>query len=364
MNMLNGEIIVIELISYNEVEKWNSIVNSYEKADIYYGCEYAVSFMKSEKGDAYLLNYEGEGCRLCYPIFEKDIADFPNFCGVLKSKEYFDWNTPYGYGGPLSDVRELTENQQDEFKKELFALAKSRGVVTQFLRFHPMLQNQSVCGKAIENIYIKDTIFIDLATDEDLMVQMDSKNRNLIRKAQKSEIVIKHDSGDSIDGFMDIYEKTMNRDNALDFYYFPKSYYEYMRENMEMKTEYFYAYKDGEMVAASIFFYSGEQMHYHLSANLVEYRTYAPTNLLLYEAANWGRSMGMKSLHLGGGVGVEDSLFHFKKQFNKNGRVAFYIGRNIFDPNKYDELLYIRKGLNQAFDIENSYYIQYRNPKN
>ena len=355
---------MIELISYDQRDKWDSIVRSFKGNDVYYLCSYAASFMENEEGTPYLLSYVGQDCRLCYPIIEKDIADFSKFQNTLQAGKYFDWNTPYGYGGPLSDVVCLTDAQQKAFQKELFALAQERGVVSQFLRFHPLLQNQHICGQAIENVYIKDTIFINLDTDEDLMVQMDPKNRNLIRKAQKSGIVITHDKGEHIDEFMAIYEKTMDRDNARDFYYFPRSYYEFMLQNMSDETEYFYAYKDDIMVAASIFFYGGESMHYHLSANLVEYRTYAPTNLLLYEAANWGREKGMKALHLGGGLGVEDSLFHFKKQFNKQGRISFCIGRNIFDPDKYRELLQLRKQNCVDFDIDNGFYIQYRNPIN
>lgn len=355
---------MIELIPYNEVKKWNTIVDSYKKADVYFKCEYAVSFMENEDGVPYLLSYQGENGRLCYPIVEKDISNFSKFRDILEKGKYFDWNTPYGYGGPLSEGDAFCEEEQNRFKNELFELAKSRNVVSQFLRFHPLLQNQTVCDKAIENVYIKDTVFIDLDTDDDLLVQMDSKNRNLIRKAQKSDIIIEHDKGTRVEDFMKIYETTMDRDNATDFYYFPKSYYDYMSKNMSNETEYFYAFKDGVMVAASIFFYSGDSMHYHLSANLVDYRTYAPTNLLLYTAANWGRENGMKKLHLGGGVGVEDSLFHFKKQFNKNGRIAFYIGRNIFDQEKYNELLQLRKRNCEEFDVNNSYYIQYRNPNN
>lgn len=351
---------MIELIRYDQPDQWNAIVRSYKNCDTYYMCQYAVSFMENEDGIPYLLSYVGDDCRLCYPIIEKDIAHFSKFDGCLESGKYFDWNTPYGYGGPLADVERFTDRQQEVFREELFTLARSRGVVSQFFRFHPLLQNQTVCGQVIENIYIKDTIFIKLDTDEDLMVQMDPKNRNLIRKAQKSDIVIEHDKGERVEDFMRIYETTMDRDNARDFYYFPKSYYDYMRENMTDETEYFYAYKDGEMAAASIFFYANESMHYHLSANLVEYRTYAPTNLLLYEAAKWGREKGMKALHLGGGVGIEDSLFHFKKQFNKQGRIGFYIGRNIFDEAKYQELLQLRKQRCAEFDVNNSYYIQYR----
>lgn len=354
---------MIELIKYDNPDRWNSIVDGFLRSDVYYRCEYATSFMNNEDGIPYLLYYQSEKSRLCYPVVEKDIADFSGFRGNLERGHFFDWNTPYGYGGPLSDVDELDIDEQAQFIEELYELAKSRNVVSQFIRFHPLLQNQKVCNEVIENVYIKDTIYIDLITSDDLMQQMDSKNRNLIRKAIKSDIVIVHDKGQLYKEFMKIYEATMNRDEARDFYYFPESYYQFINEEMSKETEYFYAFKDENMVAASMFFYDEKVMHYHLSGNYVEYRTFAPTNLLIYAAANWGREQGCTALHLGGGIGVEDSLFHFKKQFNKNGRVNFYIGRTVFEKGKYDELLRKRKDINENFDMNNSYYIQYRKPE-
>ena len=354
---------MLKLISYKEKEKWNKIVDEFKNADTYFKCQYAESFMQNEDGIPYLLYYESNGIKVCYPIIEKDIAVFSAFRDKLPREKYFDWNTPYGYGGPISNVDNLSEKEQDNFKKELYKLAKNRNVVSQFIRFHPLLQNQTVCSYVIENEYIKDTIYINLDTDDDLMVQMDTKNRNLIRKAIKNNVVIKHDGGEHIEEFIKIYNETMDRDNARNFYYFPKSYYEFMKKNMADETEFFYAYKDDKMIAASIFFYNDKYMHYHLSGSLTESRTFAPTNLLLYSAANWGREKGIKALHLGGGVGIEDGLFHFKKQFNKNGRIRFYIGRNIFMPDKYQELLTKRNEINPEFDMKNTYYIQYRKPE-
>jgi hypothetical protein len=354
---------MIELIKWDEKERWNAVVETFDDADTYFGCQYAVSFMENEDGVPYLLYYESDTIRLCYPIIEKDISAFSAFDGHLPSGQYFDWNTPYGYGGPIANVKQLSEKEQESFKKELYEVATKRNVVSQFIRFHPILQNQRVCSSAIENVYIKDTIFINLDTEDDLMVQMDTKNRNLIRKAIKNGVTIEHDNGEHITEFMKIYGETMDRDNARDFYYFPESYYNFMKNNMSDESEYFYAYKDGEMIAASIFFYNKNSMHYHLSGSLTSSRTFAPTNLLLYSAANWGRDKGMKSLHLGGGVGIEDGLFHFKKQFNRNGRIGFYIGRNIFMPDRYQELLKKRQEINPEFDINNTYYIQYRKPE-
>lgn len=93
----------------------------------------------------------------------------------MPREQYFDWNTPYGYGGPISNVEVLSEKEQKNFKEELYELAIKRKVVSQFIRFHPLLQNQTVCSSVIENVYIKDTIYINLDTDDDLMVQMDTK---------------------------------------------------------------------------------------------------------------------------------------------------------------------------------------------
>lgn len=351
---------MIELIKYNDIGKWNEIINSYKITDVYYTTQYSISFMNQDKGIPYLLHYENKNVRLSYPIIEKDLSDFQPLNKNIPIGMFFDWNTPYGYGGPLCDNEFLTLEQQNDFQKDLFSLAKSRNVVSQFIRFHPLLNNQNLCNEIIQIKCLKDTVYIDLTTDDDLMIQMESKNRNLIRKAMKNNITIIHDKGKYIDDFIRIYNITMTRDHAEQFYFFPKEYYNYLIKDMKNQIEVFYALKDGQIIAASLFLYNKNYMHYHLSGNLLEYRTFAPTNLLLYEAAKWGQSKGIKYLHLGGGVGSEDSLFHFKKQFNKNGRIPFYIGRTIFNQSVYNKLVSMRKKIDSSFDINNSYFIQYR----
>jgi lipid II:glycine glycyltransferase (peptidoglycan interpeptide bridge formation enzyme) len=101
-------------------------------------------------------------------------------------------------------------------------------------------------------------------------------------------------------------------------------------------------------------------MHYHLSGTLLEYRNLASANLLLYEASCWAANRGIGLLHLGGGLEEDDNLFGFKKQFNKNGYADFYIGKTIFVPDRYEELLDIREKNNACFDRNNSRMIQYR----
>ena len=68
----------------------------------------------------------------------------------------------------------------------------------------------------------------------------------------------------------------------------------------------------------------------------------APNNLLLYNVALWGAKNGFELFHLGGGVFDNDSLFSFKKSFNKNGVFDYYIGSNVFMQDECDYLIKIR----------------------
>ena len=92
------------------------------------------------------------------------------------------------------------------------------------------------------------------------------------------------------------------------------------------------------------------KMNYHLSGSVKEYSSLAPTNLLLYEAALWGSAHSCKTLYLGGGVGSgEDSLLRFKKAFYKKELNHFYIGKKIYDVDKYNELVSLREHTNSSF---------------
>lgn len=353
---------MLRLIESEKKELWDSVVRSFPEWDVYYLCGYARSLEVHEKSRAFLIDFSFGSERLCYPVMEKDIADAPEFQGVLPNNTWFDWETPYGYGGPLTESLSLSAAAQQAFLKELTAVCKERRVVTQFLRFHPLLQNQAVLGEVIQHKPLKNTIFMDLSDEEKLFAQLDSKNRNMVRKAKKSGVAIFADHGEHLSDFLDIYRETMDRAHAEPYYYFDPEYYETLRETLGPKVLFFNAVLEGQIIASSIFLHNERFMHYHLSGGRTAFRRFAPTNLLIYEAARWGARHGIKYLHLGGG-GSRDSLFAFKKQFNRHGEVPFYIGRTILNRTAYQELLQIRQASDLRFCPKTSFYIQYREPR-
>ena len=235
-------------------------------------------------------------------------------------------------------------------------------IVDNFVRYHPVLKNAGPM-KSISNVIdLGKTIAFDLASPELIWENIIGKNRNMIRKAEKNGIEIRH--GKYLALFADfkrIYNATMDKDHAEQYYYFGDVFYESIHNDLHDNYEMFYAVLDEQIIAMSIMLFANKQMHYHLSGSLLEFRNLAPSNLLLYKAALWGCEHGFKTFHLGGGVGSgEDNLYKFKAAFNKNSDYQFSIGKQVFDQKKYDRLVDLRRLSDPAFNESSNYFPLYR----
>ena len=184
----------------------------------------------------------------------------------------------------------------------------------------------------------------------------------MIRKAEKNGIEIKHGHGmELFDEFIKIYNATMDKDNAEEYYYFKREFYESIHEFLRDNYEMFWAEYDDKIIAMSIMIFANGRLNYCLSGSNLEYRNLAPSNLLLYKAAMWGCEKGMKTFHLGGGVGSgEDNLFKFKIAFNRYSDYQFSIAKHIFDEEKYNTLVEERASRDKEFDRESKFFPVYR----
>lgn len=350
---------MIRVISIEQTEEWNRIVKSFDDWDIYYTNEYATSLMLHGDGDPMLVSWEMDNNAICFVIMKEDIAGVKPFKGDLEKNYYFDATTPYGYGGPLikGNIDKIVKSR---YIDELKDILKNLGIISVFFRFHPLLSNHLNFKEEFNAKSFKSTICIDTSCEENIWNNMDSSNRNMIRKAIKSGVNIEFDKGERIEEFISIYNSTMDAHEADNYYYFEKEYYNFLVQEMKDNVLFAYSIIEGQVIGASILFYNDEYMHYHLSGTNRLYRKYASTNLLLYEASKWACAHGISKFHLGGGIDAEDSLYKFKKKFNKKGSLDFYIGRLITDTKKYDYLVNFRKSRDTEFDENNEFMIQYR----
>lgn len=335
--------------------EWDAVVRTFPNHDVYYLSGYADAFVRHGDGEAFLVYWEsGTGTRALSVVMKRDVATAPQLAGKVEAGTYFDFVTPYGYGGFIFDGV-VDESAADLFSREYEEFCRRERIVTEFVRFHPVLKNSAERGNGLFTPRsVGHTIALDLSSREIIDANIISQCRNKIRKARKAGVEIRHGQGmDLFDAFIPIYNETMNRDSATPYYYFGRDFYESIASNLRENYELFYAVLNGEIIAASIMLFGNGQMHYHLSGGKSEYRNLAAINLLLYEAACWGCERGLKTLHLGGGVGADENggLFKFKASFNRNSDYTFSVGNAVFDEGVYSTLIELsgNAGVDSAF---------------
>ena len=328
-------------------EQWDNIVHTFQNYDVYYLSDYVKGFCLHGDGEPLLFYYEGSALRGINVVMKRDIAKDPRFAGFFAEGTWFDFATPYGYGGWLLEGDGDTAPLFEEYER----WCRKNRIVSEFVRFHPVLDNYSGVGDAYQIIPLGNTIAMDLRSEETIWANIISKNRNMIRKAQKNNIrIYSGRSPELYATFREIYNATMDKDNAADYYYFPVEFYDSVLYDLARNAQIFYAQaEDGTIIAASIMLAANGYMSYHLSGSRREYQHLAPSNLLLYEAARWGCANGCRTLHLGGGVGAgEDSLYHFKKAFYREEPCRYHIGKKIFLPEQYEALMAMRTDLPES----------------
>ena len=342
---------MIKLYSLERSKEWDEVVHSFQEWDVYYLSGYVKAFQIHGDGDPQLLYYEADGLKAIYVYMKRKTA----------IEGYYDSVTPYGYGGVLFDGDTSEQNIQ-AFWKEYVAKMKEEGIVDNSVRYHPVLANAVPMKHISTVIDLGKTIAFDLESPEVIWDNIISKNRNMIRKAEKNGITIEHGKGmDLLDKFTEIYNATMDKDHAEEYYYFKRPFYESIDRDLQDNYEMFYAMYEGRPIAMSIMIFANGRLNYHLSGSDIAYRNLAPSNLLLYKAALWGYEQGCKTFHLGGGVGSgEDNLYKFKAAFNKNSDYQFSIGKEIFDQEKYDELVALRAKQDPDFNPESKFFPLYR----
>lgn len=348
-------------IKINQKEEWDKVISQFEDMDIYLDRAYYSSLANYQDSKIILLYYENQEARICEIIQINDIANDDHFTNIIKKGELFDIETPYGYGGLT--VKNINNEDLKNYYAEKKKWAKSENIISEFIRFNPLLNNYKYADDESKILNVKSTIYVELKPEDELMLELNSKNRNMVRKAIKNnieiEIVEPLDNTKEKNRFIELYKQTMERNNASEFYFFDEEYFDNFFNDMKEKCKLFCAKFNGKTIASAIMIFNNKNMHYFLSGADREFMSLAPNNLLLFKAGVWGYSKGFCKFHLGGGVSDNDALFSFKKQFNEKGILPFYIGRTIFDNEKFDYLVELRKK-EDGFDIDKPFLIKYR----
>lgn len=303
--------------------------------DIYYRPEYAALYVTSDNNEPFEFTYCED---MLYVKFRSIKRRIMTVAGKTLQKELYDLETPYGYGGPLTNSADMGFLSRAFKSYKTYCAAQN--IVCEFIRFHPF--NALVRSSTLFDMHSqeREVVVVDLTLSTEKRRALYSKTtRNIVKKTSLSLDVVT-DKLD-ISSFMALYYRTMQKNDANEFYFFKESYFKSL---MKLEQVYLIGTQKGQqLLSIGFFMCCSELAHYHLSANNQDFSKENGNYLLLDAAFEHAKSLGCRYMMLGGGrtSSVDDSLFKFKAKFSPI-HIPYYIAGLDFLPD-------VRKTLNRMW---------------
>lgn len=330
---------IVRVMSLSDRDLWSECVLRLPKdqQDVYFTPQH------------YQLHEEkGEGKALCF-VFELDanLAIYPfllNSISVLGYNlvgEYYDVQGAYGYNGIATTTQDPTFIQG--FADAWISWAKDNRIVTEFIRYNPVLKNENLCSWA-PPIDVLDNVLIPLTNYEDIWKHSYERSvRNAVRKSEKYEMDFMVEMCDEITEesyakFIELYLETMQRRSADDYYYFDETYFCSLRRYMKNHLLLVAALHDGNVISIDLYLHNHINAYGFLSGTKKEFFHLSPNTFLRDRTIKALIDMGFQNYSIGGGLARNDSIFKYKKNFSMATESVFYIGKKIHLPEVFSEI--------------------------
>jgi serine/alanine adding enzyme len=308
--------------------RWDELVDAAPTPDVYYRPGYCAAYEAA--GHGRLVAVETAGA--LFPLLLRPLPF---------GEDGADSATPYGYGGVLtgSDSVKTTDLHQ------LRDWCATNGVVSCLLRLHPLLGGSEQLSQSDDaEVEIREygpTTAIDPRRIDEATGRLGgmSKGRKADLTIARRELELAWATGeDALERFRVIYDGTMRRLGADEFYLFPAAYYRALAEGLGERLGVALALRGDEPVGGALFLADRRFAHYHLSGTTDAGRELKAGTLLVHAGAEWARERGCELLHLGGGYSGTDPLFAFKKSFGGE-TFTYSFATLVADRERYDALV-------------------------
>ncbi len=280
----------------------------------------------------------------------------------IDNNYYYDIVTPYGYGGPLILACQDIQKLMNEYYVAFSDYCNKNNIICEFIRFH-LFDNVDVrkyyygeTKATLENVIVNTT-----GSYEDIWKNYNHKIRKNVNKALKQGLTVVYEENDKhLDAFLDIYYTTMKRNNASQFYYFKKEYFEQIVHSLFGSFVFFYIFYENKIISTELVLFSKNYAYSFLGGTNENYYDYRPNDLLKNEIIKWCNLKNIQKFILGGGHQSGDGIYIYKRFFANEPDVMFYTGKYIFNKSKYTYFVEKRKEENSEFDLNSNYFPLYR----
>jgi len=329
-----------EIFTLNDSELWTRLLESCKQSDIHFTPEYMKIFEDHVGGKAQLFVERLGKNFLIYPFFLRRINDLPFFKKL--DENYFDIISPWYFGGPLISSDENKTELLKNFLSNFHSFCEKNNIVTEFSRLFPISDFSETFANLVNADYRYDAAYIDLTQSLDsIWKNFKKSNRNSITAAERRDVKVEiSNSNESLENFFVLYNQSMDRLHAGNFYKFPLSFFQNIMNTLKGSVIIATATQQKIPIASSMFLFKYGIVHYWLSGSDSNYWKYYPNNLLLHKTIIWAKEQGNKIILLMGGT--SSGLRFFKESFS-NTRLKFYTYSKVHDVTVYNKLNEIRE---------------------
>lgn len=305
-------------------ETWSAWLARAGIDDVYYSAAYARIWAREEHGRFIGIRYESPRGRILYPLLLVPLDALPGGAGLFEAR------TPYDFGGPWGDGADL-QALHGEFRDAMIDWLRSRDVVSEFARIHPLRQG----GQPADAKAHADNFVVDLTVPYDQLFSSQHRSHRgavrTFRRRNHETRWISEISPDDASEFTELYDRTMTRVSASTDYRFDEPTLAALMSLDEMCLV--RATREIGVSGAALFLRSGDNLFYYLGAS-VDDRPPGTNNAILDTAIRHAQSRGLRTLHLGSG---SDSLRDFKSKI-ATGTVRYSVVQRIIDESRYAAL--------------------------
>ena len=318
-------------------ESWDQLPP--ERRDVYFLPEYLQAYEAEGHGEACCAVATAGNAIWMYPYLK---------CNISLADKYFagmtfcDIQTPYGYGGPV--VNKAGENKAflHQAWRYFTDWCAQVGVVGEFCRFHPLLENYLWAPQEMRVLADRQTVVINLhyypkAIWNDSFYR---NHRHMVRKAEKEGYIFhKASASGEMSWFVPKYDYTQDLLNAGSATRFSATYFKTLVKGLGDKAWLGIVQREEIMGTAVLVLEGAQFAHSHLMVYLNDGPARGMTNCLYHGVALDAARRGLSMLHMGGGPtgDLEDSLFRFKARLSPDRRV-FHIGMRCHNNDAYQWL--------------------------
>ena len=180
---------MLEVIGLENRIKWRDIVLQFENHDVYYLPQYTQAFAIHGDGQPNLFYFESENFRAVNVVMKRDLSKCKFLPRAMKSNTLFDITTPYGYGGFLVEG-DADRKGIERLNEQYTAYCRGENIISEFVRFHPLLENHAGLESVYEIRELGRAISMDLTSPQVIESNIRPRTRKRISKAEMDGVEI------------------------------------------------------------------------------------------------------------------------------------------------------------------------------